>query len=66
MSVTLYTVGCPKCLVLEAKLKQKGINFVENNNVEEMIKLNFINVPVLLADGKIMEYKEAIKWVKEQ
>lgn len=64
--IILYSTGCPKCNVLKKKLTECGIEFEENNDVEEMIRLNFINVPVLLTNGKIMEYKEAINWIKEQ
>ena len=41
--VVLYTTNCPRCIVLEKKLKQKGIEFEARTNfdVKEMIKKGF-------------------------
>ena len=64
--VVLYSTGCPKCNVLKKKLSELNINFVEINDTEEMIKLNFINVPILEVDGMRMNFKEAIEWIKER
>ena len=38
--VVLYTTNCPRCIVLEKKLKQKGIEFEARTNfdVKEMIQ----------------------------
>jgi hypothetical protein len=60
--ITLYTTHCPKCKVLEQKLKSKNILFTEVTDIEEMTKLGFAMAPVLEVDGKIMEFGEAIKW----
>ena len=38
MKVILYSTGCPKCRVLKTKLDKKNINYIENNDVEEMIE----------------------------
>ena len=65
-NIILYSNGCPKCTVLKKKLLEQNINFVENNNVEEMVNLNFVNIPILDVDGKMMEFKEAVDWIKEQ
>ena len=64
-NIILYSTGCPKCGVLKKKLLERNFEFTENNNKEEMIKLNFINVPVLEVDGVRMEFKEATEWIKE-
>ena len=39
MKIILYSTGCPKCEVLKKKLKTKNIEYVENNNVEDMESL---------------------------
>ena len=62
--VILYSTGCPKCNVLKKKLSEHNIEFSENNNKEDMIKFNFINVPILEVDGVRMEFKEAVEWIK--
>lgn len=63
MKVDLYTTHCPKCLVLEEKLKQKNIPYTEHTNTEEMIKLNFSVVPILMVDNEQYSFGEAVQWV---
>ena len=64
--VVLYSTGCPKCNVLKKKLFESNIEFTENNDKEEMLNRNFINVPILEVDGVVMEFKEAVEWIKER
>lgn len=63
MKVDLYTTHCPKCLVLEEKLKQKNISYTEHTNTEEMINLNFSVVPILIVDNEQYSFGEAVQWV---
>ena len=64
--IILYTTGCPRCHVLETKLKQKNIEYVECNDVEEMEKKDISSVPCLDIDGDLMDFGNAVKWVNEQ
>ena len=64
--VKLYTTGCPKCLVLESKLQSKAIEFEKCEDVKFMISKGFMSSPMLEVDEAIMNYMDAIKWVKEQ
>lgn len=64
--IILYTTNCPRCQVLEAKLKAKGINFEINDNVDEMAKLGLMTAPVLSIGGKLFDFKNAIDWVNLQ
>lgn len=64
--VIFYSTHCPRCKVLELKLKQKNINYAENNNVEEMTAKGFKEAPKLEVDGVIMDFKQAVDWIKEQ
>lgn len=66
MSVVFYSTKCPKCRVLELKLKQKNINFEENNDVELMTQKGFKSAPVLEVDGIVYNFKEAVEWIGEQ
>lgn len=66
MSVVLHSTHCPKCKVLELKLKQKNINFEENNDVEIMVQKGFKSAPVLEVDGVVYNFKEAVDWIGEQ
>ena len=63
MDVVLYTTGCPKCRVLETKLKQKNIDFKIVDDQELMIQKGFMEAPILEVGGKIMNFGEAVKWV---
>ena len=65
--VILWSTHCPRCKVLEMKLKQKGIDFEENTSVAEMTANGFKEAPKLeLTDGTIMDFKQAVDWIKEQ
>jgi glutaredoxin len=63
MEITLYSTGCPRCRVLEAKLKQKSIKYTECNEVEEMEKKGISSVPCLDVNGEILDFGAAVKWV---
>lgn len=66
MSIILYSTHCPKCNVLESKLKQKNIVFEENNDVETMVQKGFAMAPILEVDGVAYNFKEAVEWIGEQ
>ena len=62
----LYSTGCPKCMVLEAKLKQKGIQYEICDTVEEMEKLGFTSVPMLVTDnGVTYDFSSAVQWINK-
>lgn len=63
MDVTFYSTHCPKCKVLEIKLKQAGISYVENDNVEEMRELGIKAAPALKVDDQLLDFSSAIKWI---
>lgn len=63
MNVTLYSTNCPKCIILEKKLKDKNIEFNIINDVDEMIKKGFMAAPILEVDGVSMNYMDANTWV---
>lgn len=62
--VTLYSTHCPKCNVLEKKLKQKNISYEEVNDIEEMKEKGYLSVPVLEVDGTSMDFKTAFNYVE--
>lgn len=68
MSVVLYTIDCPNCLVLEKKLKQKNIEFLKVSDREaiEAKGLGDSAFPVLEVDGVLMNYKTAISYVNNR
>lgn len=64
--VTLYTIDCPKCKILEKKLDQAGIQYDVCKNRGIMEQKGFDFMPVLDVDGQIMDFGEAAKWVNER
>jgi glutaredoxin-related protein len=65
-NVILWSTHCPRCKVLELKLKQKNINYEENTSVEEMTARGFKEAPKLEVDGVVMDFKQAVDWIKER
>lgn len=65
--VVLYEHGCPRCKVLKMKLDQKGIQYENVTDVEVMKEKGFKEAPKLeIADGTVMDFKEAVEWIKQQ
>jgi glutaredoxin-related protein len=64
--VILYSTHCPRCRVIETKLKQKNIAYDEINDVEVMKTKGFEMAPQLEVGETIMDFKEAVKWIGEQ
>lgn len=65
-NVIVYTTNppCPKCKVLKKKLDEANIKYGVFDDVEEMIKMGFENVPMMKVGEKIvLDFSEAIKWI---
>lgn len=62
--VTIYSTGCPRCNVLKTKLAQANIEFDISEDIDSLIDKGFQSVPVLDVDGTMMEFGEAIDWIK--
>ncbi len=63
-SIVLYSTGCTACNNLKLMLKNAGVEYTENNNIEEMLALGISQVPVLSIDGELMLYENAKQWVQ--
>lgn len=64
--VILYTIDCPKCRVLEAKLNSKKIQYDTVKDENLMLKLGFDEMPILYVEGDKLDYKQAINWIERQ
>lgn len=64
--VTLYSTKCSKCNIVEKKLKEKNIEYFENNNVSQMLEMGLSTVPWLEVNGEMMDFNQAVKWINEQ
>ena len=65
MKVVLYSTHCPRCNVLEKKLRDKSIEFEEINDIDVMTKKGISQVPMLEIDGEIMDFGSANNWVNK-
>jgi hypothetical protein len=45
-------------------LKQKGLEYSEENDINLMLSKGLNSAPNLEVDGNIMTFKEAIEWLK--
>ena len=66
MSVILYSINCPKCQALKDQLNKKGISFVENTNIPEMMDAGVKQIPTLSVDGVLLDYAGAFLWISQQ
>ena len=61
--IVLYSNGCPRCNVLKAKLDEKGVDYVLENDIDVMIDKGYFTAPVLVVDEVEYEFGKAVKWV---
>lgn len=57
--ITLYTNHCPCCGVLESRLKAAGIRYRIVDDVHRMLEMGLTTMPMLEADGVMMNYPAA-------
>ena len=61
--ITIYTTQtCPKCKILKKKLQEKGIEYKEFNDEDEMQRMGILSVPVMDVDGEQLDFPAAIKY----
>lgn len=63
MKVILYTTHCPKCKVVESKLKQKNIEYEECEDIGAMQDKGLTFAPALEVDDNLYNFTEAIKFI---
>ena len=66
MEVILYSTGCPQCNIFKEMLQKKNIIFQIEDNVEKMKELGFSSLPMLSIDNKILNFKEAFNFLKNE
>ena len=64
--ITLYTIDCPKCKILELKLNQKKIKYDVVKDIDKMKELGITTAPVLgIEDGKLLMFTDAVRYINE-
>lgn len=64
--ITLYSNHCPCCEVLEKELAKAVIPFDTCADVEKMLSMGFTHLPMLDVNGQLLNYPNALKWIKER
>lgn len=64
-SIIFYTTNCPKCKVLKTKMDKIELTYEICEDVERMLDLGIQSVPALQIDNTILDFGQAIKWLKE-
>lgn len=62
--IILYSTNCPKCKVLETKLKQQNIDFILETDLTKMMNMGYMEAPLLEINNEIYNFSQAIKWLK--
>lgn len=62
--IAIYTTTtCPKCKILKKKLDDKKIKYEEINDEELLRKMGIMSVPIMIVDGRLYEFADAIQYV---
>lgn len=65
--INFYSTGCPKCKVLDLKLKQvtSDINYItDSDKITKVAKeANIMSAPFLEVDGKFYEFNQAVQYI---
>lgn len=64
--ITLYTIDCPKCKVLENLMNKKNISYNTVKDIDVMKQKGFTECPKLEVNGQIFGFTDAVKFVKGQ
>ena len=65
-NIILYTINCPKCMVLEKKLQLANIKYSVIKDLNEMESLKITALPVLSVNGKLLEFKDAVDFINSR
>lgn len=68
-NIILYTLKCPKCNVIEIKLRQKNLKYTIIEDVDTVVKVgkdhNIAEVPILQVNDSFLDFPNAVKYINE-
>lgn len=62
----IYSNGCPKCKVLEAKLAAKNIKYDKVQDISEIMAKGFTSMPMLSVGDACLNFVQANDWINAQ
>jgi len=66
--ITLYSTNCPKCKVLEQKLKKANLEYVVVDDIDKVVEYGrqhgIKTAPILDIDGEAYDFAKALDYVK--
>lgn len=65
MRIVLYSTGCSRCKMLEARMIEKDIPFEEIDDVDEINRIGITQTPMLKVGDKLMDFSRAIEWIRK-
>ena len=71
--IKLYSTHCARCRVVTLMLNKKNIKYEEvyvnpdkPEEIQVMLDMGLKSAPGLVVNGKVMDFNEAVSWIKEQ
>lgn len=65
-SIIVYTSPtCGKCRMLKTRLQQKGINFIEKTDYEELSANGINELPVVILNGKFLKFEDIMRYISK-
>ena len=67
-----YTTNCPQCRALKRMLDEEGIPYEtkdmtqDQKLVDELSKEGYASAPLLGVDGQILDFKDAVAWLRSR
>lgn len=61
--IIMYSTGCPKCKVLEAKLNKTEASYTICTDTKIMTEKGINHLPALEYNGKIYGFSDAVKLI---
>lgn len=64
--IIVYTTHCPRCEVLEKKLKQKNIPYFTIEDTAVMEEMGITAIPMMkVGADALMDFKQANDWINK-
>ena len=68
--IKLYTIHCPRCKILEMKLKQTNLEFETIDDESTVVNVgrehSITGAPFMEVDGEFLKFEDAVKFVNSK